>query len=496
MKKNLSLMIAVIAVLFGLAWLYSHSFIEIKLSDYSGGEVAFEIRNQSTGDLTEIKSVSGTAKKLVAKGSYEVLARQGDKSYFTVIKAGGFLSTAKTSGQSQQERARSFVGNNPRPCMHYDGKILISYSCNSVYSNMVIHKPATAAQATHTLSPQRSETELEGIVESPEGKAVILRAPELDEEDAPAHTAFLINDTLTLGDEFILNDLAADKAYTSRKYKQGFLLYDKELTDIFYYSSLKTQPSRIVAEKSSDPNLKPFLFNYNNDSFMFAYSDSEDQDLDDVNAKVKTEVIIKKGNQSKKFIFKRFYSSIEFCGTDKLCALGSEKVDVFDITGKEAKLKYSVRDVEAIKTNGDKLILATPRELIELDVDKSQGYVQYSLGNYTYCGFSEGIDGYTICLTNNRQSNIALRIDTKNPNTDSIDKKIYQLLSVEYVQTVSIYGKFIYFTPDLGEPIYDEASGEYTIDQQKKKTAEARIQAEIDKIGIDRSAYIIKSSLD
>lgn len=132
--------------------------------------------------------------------------------------------------------------------------------------------------------------------------------------------------------------------------------------------------------------------------------------------------------------------------------------------------------------------------MLELNIDNRDGYIGYSPGSYNYCGMHTDSAGYTLCLINTKQSRVALHIDNQNTDNNSIDQKVAQLLKLPEVDTISAYGQYIYIVPNAGQLTYDSASRSFGYDPEKLAAASDKINQEINKLGIDRSNYIIRNT--
>ena len=128
--------------------------------------------------------------------------------------------------------------------------------------------------------------------------------------------------------------------------------------------------------------------------------------------------------------------------------------------------------------------------------DLLKGFAEYSYGDSHFCGMQKiDTSKYVLC-SNAGSETAALLVDRNTANTDSIDKKIQQLKKISFIDNVSIYGKYIFISPNLGPLVYDNSIKGYNYDPASKRSVSSKINEEIDKIGIDRKAYSIINTAD
>lgn len=500
MKKKAILLGTGFVVLGAFIWLSMHSFIE--LTPESPEDINYSLTAAGSAKTTNFKSAN-KVKKLVRKGYYEVLATQGEKSYLTVIKAGGFLGSSKTAVKLSPEKSRKFVGDNPSACMYYIGQVLSSVDCGDLYSQLRRHVPATAKQPTIVLkTPSSVDGKIEGLVATAEGAVAVLSS-----STGSNHTGYIVRPDLSLTSPVVLTDLRASKAYAVQAYKQGFVAYDTSFEKIFYYTALSSPPSVITVNKSHDQKLVPYALKVQGDSIMLAYSNNaEDAELarsDDVevsskpNNKAAVTILIYNGSQTVEYNFKNRVSGFVLCGTKKLCLLNRTKqLDVYDIANTKPKLLFSLGAVDRIEPAKNGLLVAQKAGLLSLDVDKQEGFLQYSFGSYKFCGLRNDELGPTICVVNSTGKTAALSISNDSNNTDSIDKKAVKLAKLTDIKSLSIYDKFIYVSPNVGEVKYIPALKVFGYDPAITRAVKSRILQGMDAIGIDQTTYKVVSAFD
>ena len=213
-------------------WVQGHGFIEVDPS--SDTDTSYTLLNQKTNASTTVFTKSGIFKKIVAKGTYEIIVGAGDSNYFGMATTKGFMQSTKVKSSLTQESVRRFVGNNPAECMGYTGSALVSYGCNSDYSHLTTHVPATAVTPTYASVDQKSGTRgsVEGIVQTTEGTIVLINVLKTPQNYAFHGVYRLDGGARGPAIPTLLSrplDLIPDTSYTIKAYKTGFIVYDSNL---------------------------------------------------------------------------------------------------------------------------------------------------------------------------------------------------------------------------------------------------------------------------
>lgn len=501
MKKKIIILGLFFLVLFGAVWIFNHSYIEIIAGNPATDGITYTLVNQENQKKTIIRTNGSKTKKLLPRGVYELTAKSGDSSYFEVKKTGGFLSTTVVNPKLKSEKSRSFIGNNPGECMYLPNRVLISYICGGLFSKVQIHNPATPKSPTFvTRIPSVLESAIEGIVRTDEGQIAILKAPENNEDLGAPQTAYLLGDNLNPNAGVPLSDLSPEKTYTVLNYRKGFLVHDTSLSQVLYYSTRSAKPTPIGLDKPSNSKLLAHSLSVNGDSTAVVYSNNSKGEISTDNksgkGKIKSEIVIKHKNQVKRIAIKKLPDSVEFCSDTKICVLTQGLLEVYNIAANKPKLLYSVNGVKAMNRLQTAFLIVRENEVHEFNPDSRAGYIQYSMGEYGFCGLQPDVSGYTLCLVNHQGKKTALRIDSTKNNTDSIDQKLFSLSKISEVKEVSAYDRFIYVSPNLGSLVYDPVRNINTYDPVMRKSVNAKINQELVKLGIDRTMYTIINPYD
>ncbi|MDB5186366.1 MAG: hypothetical protein JWL85_889 [Candidatus Saccharibacteria bacterium] len=489
-KKWIIFGLVCLLTLITFSYISSHAYIEVNTD--GTGEAHYSFLNQDKQKTTTASS-SGPIKKLLKKGDYEVTVTRGDHSYFSVVKVGGFFQKTTVSAKLSPEKARKFVGDNPYPCMYYSGKLLLSLGCGDNVGNAQLHISASADQPAYTLSGLEGvEGTSEGYTKTTEGNLLLVRTPDPHEDESGPHVVYVLSTDLKPLRQTALVGLNPDKTYTIQPYKEGFVVYNIDTFDqILYYKNTTSNPETINVSRPQDDSLRTHTLSVSKDAIMLALTQGE-IDPHEENAIVTGQLLVYREGQTKSFRTERTYQSLELCGNNLLCGYGNKQLDVYDIAGEQQKLLYTVKDVESIKIMGNTLLLVKSDKLVGFNPEKREGSIQYSYGDYKFSAITVDPDGYTLSLSTPKDKLVALRINPAADNTDSIDKKIAELQKADKVVDVSIYDKFIYITPDVGDAVYNEQTRIFGTDPSRTKAANNAINQTIDKIGIPRNSYNIQ----
>lgn len=500
-----TILVAVLGIFF---FIYSHAFISVKVTGAKEGLVTYELINQKTGDITIVEGESGNLKKMVTRGNYEVMARQGETSYYALSSTGIFLSTTTVEGSLQPEKARSFVGNNPDSCMNYINQVLFSYNCEGGVGSLKIHMPATSDTPTTAQSVPGGpgDVPIGGTIQL-NGKTLLLMNQISGQEGSKGSSVlYELAPDLTLANPVALAGIEVDeeKSYTIQPYKKGFILYDDKMENILYYESPASQPEEIKIEAPKGEELVAFEVTTQDDRLAVIYSQisgNESSDEDQDRAVNSEETVVTKGNtifqvyqngKVKSFDFKGGYTNARLCGKQNICLVNGPVLAVYDISGDKQKELFRVNNAADTMDDGDTLVVFREKDVLGLDMESLTGQIQYSFGNYIPCettGVEEG--GYIVCGTDPKNTRSSLYIDTSQPNSDSIDKKILSLLEAPFISAVSAYKSYIYIVPELGSSIYNPETNTYGPDPEVKQKATDDINKIVGDLGIDRSTYNI-----
>ena len=489
MRKRVYLLIASVVLLFVLFEIYNTSFIKIVVNNQQQNTgISYTFINQAGKTISKIKSSQNVINKRLPRGRYEVEITQSDKSYTVATQTHGLFSTVTLNANLQQEKTRAFVGNNPAPCMSYVGGVLVSYTCGGSYLSAKIHVPATANTPTYAvaISGYSVNGNIEGGANTKEGALVLVRSA--SDESGGSYFIYQVDSGFHPLSSIRLAGLSTGKTPYMVAHKDGFIVYDGSFSQAAYYASLSSAPQNIPLGKPEEKNLSAssIAFDPGSTKALALYSSAGN------GAKGSSEAIVGQNNNFQHYTFRQRYVSADFCGT-QICLLGSSKtLDVYSLSGSKAKLSFSLSGVQAIKNIGSSFLAVNQNGVINFDTASRTGYFEYSFGDYKFCGLQQDTaSAYLLCVINNKGNKAALRIDGMTANKDSIDKKVAQLQKRTEINIVSIYGNYIYISPNLGQLAYQPSIGGYGYDPATQKKVAGEINADIKNVGIDTSVYTV-----
>ncbi len=475
-----------IILLLSLWWAYAHAIVKITVTNPGSGMINYSFSN-TNGDERAFASSSPSTSRIIGSGEYTLTISQNNKNYLSIVKPGHWLSHSKVIANLQPEKQRTYVGDNPSKCMFYTSQ-LYSVDCGSPFSSVVRHVPADSNLPTYIESHTIPGIEgvFEGAVKTNEGNLVLVHLG--DVEGPGSHILYLVDNDLSPAKKIVLNGLSNNTDYSIANYKQGWLIYSTDLSQIYYYASVGSTPTKVPVPRPSDKNLSPVSLMTNQGHITVAYS----QAPSDLSGKqnVKNEVIDfnSTGTQKIDYIGPP-PTKATWCATGRVCVLSGKIMSIYSLADAQQVLRLgSNQDMFVL---GDILLLAQDKKILQLDAHNLSGSIDYSYGRYSFCGY-QAIDSsrYVLCMQSNNKK-VALLIDRSVDDKDSIDKKIQQLSSLKEVGTVSIYGPFIHVSPVSGALVFSAAQKGYIPDPAKQAAARAKINAEINKLGINKNVYSV-----
>lgn len=496
-KRSLFALSIIFILFFGLMYFYNRSYLEIRVQNPEEGQIEYYITNQSTGGTVSTKSDSASIKKMVARGSYEIVVKQKNSNSLSLASTKPLLANTIVDTTLSQEKAREFVGNNPGPCMFYSG-ILYSSPCESILANLRAHTPADTTTPTTTVAPPEDvgEIPLNSFIEYQNNPLVLLGTTHAEQEE--------ISERL-----FKLNPDASISGYTSWtsrtpentkaiNYQNGILTYKAgTLTDITYRASPSGEAKLLDIPRVQADNLSAQQLSVSGDKISVSYTNSTRPYDSDDRQKIKnpqTLIQIYDGSDTRTYDFDGIYYTSGVCATNYICLLQDRKLQIYDIRPSKPKKIATITNVYKVIESGmapEQLRVVRYDGLYLFDVSKLSGYAPMMFGAYQPCGVENASNDQTLlCVINEKEEKAALVVK-KDGTSDSIESKVSELLKLPYVLDVSVYKSFIYIVPNLGEPEYrDELKG-FGYDPALKKSADQKIKGALQKLGIDSSKYTV-----
>lgn len=483
--------VLVLAVLF---WFFYHSRLEVVVTNPASGKSKVTIINQSSGkeDVAETES---SFSKTIPRGGYTILVTQNNKSYISQVHAPGFFTKKTVTATLEPEKARMFVGNNPAPCKFYSETILSSYECDNNTKTVSIHTPANQNQPTTTITDKNVQTvgTLEGTVQTKEGTIALIRTP-ASAGVVDHHALYLVKTTVNgnIYTPLKQDDISGSAPFSITNYKEGFAVFSPTLGKIQTYESTTTKPTNIEI-KNPGKEMDMAYATGNKTSLAVVYVDKADQASDDTHVKGKTKVIVYTNGKTKEYGFGTSFIAIRLCSSQHLCALNPEsnKLEVYAIGGSKAKRVSQIPGVTAISSTANGVVFLKGSYMVQYDPVKNFGSIEYSTTGYNYCGVQNLSTSYILCLSDIKKNRVALLVDQNTPDTDNIDKNIAELQQLPEVTRISTYGKYIFITPNVGDPQYIPSLKSYGYNPTTKKVVNDKINGKMSQLGIDPKVYTI-----
>ena len=502
-NKKILAVVVVAALVFVLVWLYGHSRIVLSVNEPTSGGITYTIRDIKSGKTKVINSDARNVSTIVKRGNYEVVISGSSGSHLAYTpKTPRFLGAYSIDAKLTGESSRTFVGDSPRACFGYTGSLLISGDCGGAFSELLVHQPATSDLSSNTVwGPNKLYGLNTTLLQIDKQLFAVTKTIKSGADiDNPINNVFTysllgFNDKFEISEQVNLEGLDGSRDYFFEQVKSGgFIAYNTTNNKIYRYDNSGSLLANVAPESPKTKNLGLTAVSVLNDAtFASLYSSP----IDTPGAKPTSELTITTGGSTNHFVYiDKSYTDINACGTNKLCLLGGDiGVDIYDVAGPEPNYIYSIPDVSRIDTDSSNHLLAvTKKGVYNIDVDQMNGYIGYSFSGYKFNGISKYSSGYLLALTGADNRSVALLFDPAKPDKDGIDKKLLGLEKTPGVSFININGKYIYISADLGEMEYSPELKSYTYGDARKKMAGAMINAMIDKLGIDRSKYVITSN--
>lgn len=483
-KKYVVSLLSAITFLIVLNWLFHVSFVNVTIAGSSSGEqYTVTITDQSGEPEFSFQTSETTIKKRVKRGSYVVSVQQSNHSFLTTINAPGYFRSAKVDAKLVQEKSRRFVGDNPANCMYFVGGVLYSSECTGQFADINKHVPASSQQSTYVLKVNENSG-IAGYVQGTTdagGKTIALVKTPQDSEGGGSYSLVQFSSGLSSSRQILAENLNTDADYSIAAYKNGFLIYSQSLDTASYYSSYGAPAQSVDLGEVNDKDLAPkFLSSWGND-ILTGYTSPDDENA----SNDKTELVI--GSQH--YTFKRQFTSASQCAVNTLCAIDATGLSVYYIDGGDSDLLYMIPGAAGVYNSAGKTLVVNRNGVINLNVSNGSGYYDYSFGEYKFNNFVVVPNGYLVSVTGPKNKNSALFIDSVRSDFNSVDKRVLTLAKLNEVETVSIYDKYIYIVPDLGEQVYNNSSNEFEYDPTVKAASNTKINQAILKSGIDTKQY-------
>ncbi len=485
-------------LIFGIIKLSNTGHLEIAAT---GQKTDYSITNQSNLRTTKVSVTDKPITLTLPKDRYEIIASQGDSHAFKMVDVGGFYKTTQASLTLVSEKFREFVGDNPSECNFYHEAVLYSYACG--FSAIITtHIPASSSLPTYISKSDTTMGTILGSFATKEGTLVFARQPTSESGEKYPYTANVLGGGLTVRTAGILSALDTNTNFKFLPYREGFLAYSLGLDKVYYYPSVQGQPEEISIDRPAETTFQAIGLSARDDVIVATYSDEEKREGTDEDEPVKTKtpttaiMVYSISNKStRSFAVKQQAKQVELCGNNVVCVLGektNQPMRVYSISGDEARFEYGVSNVRTMYNSKSGLVLVTDTGITALDTLERSGSTQYTFGqDMEFCGLTGYGDSYIICVNDKKNRYFALRVDTTKDNTDSIDKKVYQLRGNRDILGISVYKNYMFISAYFGEDIYSEEFRAFIPNPENRKLISTSVYNAMERSGIDLSKYVI-----
>ncbi len=484
MSRLLLVVCVTLFLLFGLYSFYQRGRISIK--NLPQGTTTIEMVKQN--DTTTLEVTGNTFDRILKAGTYTVLLKNGNDSQIFTAVVGNFFATTTISAGLEGQLPREFVAENPRGCISAVAESYISYPCDGPASGIVFHVPATKSSPTFTKKIQTVYDET-GAQKSPEEIGVIEDLVDIDGKKlllayttgdyGPSHNIYeltIVNSNISLVLRGSIEGLG-DNVYYILKDAQVLTLKGKRSPSLFRGNSLDT----LAPVKEVD---EPNVVNYDVRSDMSSYlynealikAGSEDFEGTQSGSTIK---LVAQGKSREK-TFETSISKVSFCG-EYICALDTKKSMV--LYDKDFRVVSSLKNISDFIAMDDKIYLFKDSELLVLNTATLTGNIVYSSGELALSGMRIA-NGQIFAVVNSGKKEHLLLLG----RGDFADRALPELLANPFINTLSIYKKSIFASPELGDRVPTE-EGTYEYDPSVKAIARDSINQTISKLSADLAGY-------
>ena len=495
-KKPLFILLPILLVTFIFYLIYSYSFISISVNEAVESQIEYQLVAQGSDSVNTFNSDNTSVRKLVKRGNYELKVTQGNKNSFSVVSVGGFLQTKEVQRTLIAEKQRSFIGNNPSPCVFYTNNLLYSFACNSSNTSISQHVPATKDLPTYIKKTNDLLLgNIDGVVRLHNGSYVAVVTPPANSDIL--ESPYVLYDItkegrLDKGRPIELPDIDGVR-YNYLAYKDGLVAVDNN-KNIFFVPVSGQSVSLLPVDGPSTDSLFTSLFQTDSQTLSVVYNNLPDDEISDEAGDLpsQSEIVIYANDQNQRFTFEKGYFGGQVCGENRLC-MWSDSLDVYDTVSNTPKLLFSVHNINNVTVNDSAVTIVRDDGIISINtvVDPGVGSFEFVNTGYDICGTNSIGQDTILCLINKRQQKQALFVNSSADIVSPIDSQIATLFDVPEIKDISIYKNYIFITPELGEPTYNQRSGNFEYNDTVKSVVSKKIQDAIKNSGLNQDQYTV-----
>jgi hypothetical protein len=467
----------------------NYGFIELQISG-ENSDIEKNIHFVDIyGEIIHSHSTSEeTVKIRLRKGLVEIEINNDSSSGFASVLVGGLSKTSNVEIVLEKESSREFVGDNPSPCAFYSG-VLVSYQCSNYLNKAYLHKAASKDTPSFTEKIYISEdlTFKESIVIN--GRVLVFTR-NVKERNITVFELSSEGKLLIIGS---LKNIESISDKGVHLYGKGFLVTDYS-DNIYYYESVSAEPELISLNKEFSAGLTPYALSSFEGSIIFAaYNEAVDSDSIEEGSVVRDEIselAIINGGNTDIVKLEKTYGTIVFCGSELICAVDYNGMDIISILDNKPKVTNSFKGiVDVVFSEG--LIHATKLDsVLTIDPSSGVGYASFSSKNVSICGIKDNVGGYQLCVIINSKNRKMLHVPIGTALVIRIEDVLSSLLSDPSIKSASIYKSRVFISPDYGDYLYDKEYQPY-IDPIKKQQTDSLIKKSINSFNILENGYTV-----
>ncbi len=463
--------------LFGVYFFYQRG--RLSIDNLPEGTTSVEIMKQDETTATEV--VGDTFTKTLKSGTYTILIKNGNESQILTAEVGSFFSNTSVTAALVSQQPREFVAENPRGCITAIAESFLSYPCDGPVSGIVFHVPANESMPTFTRKVRAARDEA-GTQKSPEEVGVIEDFVDLNGkklllaytngEYGALHSVYEMSVVQNEPTLLFLGSLDSlgDELFYVLKDSQGIVLRGKK-TPIIYKGADFNKLS-LASEESRD-NLLSYDGSTDLSSFIFSKSIPKNGGDEYEVTQAGTTLEITSLDKSIEKKFTGTINRVSFCG-DYVCVINEKKsLTLFD---KNLSVVVSIAGVSDYRAISDTIFIVKDSAILYFDTTSLDGYILYSNTDFKLSGLRT-VDKTIFAVINSGQKEHLLRLGAG----DFVDQALPALFENPFINTLSIYKKFIFASPELGERIPTER-GLYEYDPAVKAAAKLSIDQTIDQV--------------
>lgn len=427
---------------FILVWLGDHGRIALSTSSSLSSS---EIEMIGPEGAEKIYLYFGKSRGLIKSGNYTLYVSGDNGTYVATVTVGRFLRETNISLHNKKESYRRIVGVNPSPCMFYLEEKLYSVECGDNFFGLQEHVPSTKETPTYTQNVNSNDYfgEVVDLIPYEKNKISVL----LKDSEGVATYALQTIDAGISSSTRQQVSVDVNKQYRMLYSGEGMLLYPTSF-DSYVFNSVsgKNKNVRLKTPK----NLTPTDIGYSGGTLIRLFS-SQPSALDGETSVLKSDsgksvVYVDRGDESIIYTFAQRFSKVWIC-EKHLCLIDKSGLNIYSMTGDTANLEYTVYGVTDVIDGDFGSRLITNEGVVNFNITKRLGYLEYSFGEFRYCGSGAANKGYLLCVIDKKMGKLGVFVNPSKTSLFAVDKAASIMSNKNFVDYVSAQGDNIYIVP-------------------------------------------------